>query len=164
MDVVLLIRAQNGADLDARLHGVEGRGAESEASRVFGTPLDVEEGREVTLSIEDAASPKRGLAGIVDAVQELHRAIPPDAWDILPEDGRRTTSTTCTAARRKRTDESGLRGRRLLDCTVESSGSAAPAGVGRAGTLDAAAVVTVKDRRAYLERLTPAQRRISPEG
>ncbi|MCY3881244.1 MAG: antitoxin family protein [Chloroflexi bacterium] len=50
-------------------------------------PLDIEEGREVTLSIEDAATSKRGLAGIVEAVQELHRAIPPDAWDVLPTDG-----------------------------------------------------------------------------
>ena len=50
-------------------------------------PLDIEEGREVTLSIEDAASPKRGLAGIVEAVQELHRTIPLEAWDALPADG-----------------------------------------------------------------------------
>ncbi len=50
-------------------------------------PLDIEEGTEVTLSIEDAGSPKRGLAGIVEAVQELHRTIPPDAWDVLPTDG-----------------------------------------------------------------------------
>ena len=52
-------------------------------------PLDIEEGEEVTLSIEEAASPKRGLAGIVEAVQELHRTIPPDAWDVLPADGAR---------------------------------------------------------------------------
>ena len=50
-------------------------------------PLDIEEGKEVTLSIEEAASPKRGLAGIVEAVQELHRTIPPEAWDALPPDG-----------------------------------------------------------------------------
>ena len=50
-------------------------------------PLDIEEGTEVTLSIADAASPKRGLAGIVEAVQELHRTIPLDAWDVLPTDG-----------------------------------------------------------------------------
>ena len=37
--------------------------------------------------IEEAASPKRGLAGIVEAVQELHKTIPPDAWDVLPADG-----------------------------------------------------------------------------
>ncbi len=52
-------------------------------------PLDLDEGREVTLSIEDAAAPKRGLAGIVEAVQELHKTIPPDAWDVLPADGAR---------------------------------------------------------------------------
>ena len=50
-------------------------------------PLDLEEGKEVTLSIEDLASPKRGLAGIVETVQELQKTIPPDAWDVLPTDG-----------------------------------------------------------------------------
>ena len=52
-------------------------------------PLDLEEGKEVTLSIEDAASPMRGLRGIVEAVQALHKTIPPDAWDVLPADGAR---------------------------------------------------------------------------
>ena len=50
-------------------------------------PLDLEEGKEVTLSIEDAASPMRGLAGIVETVQQLHKTIPPDAWDVPPTDG-----------------------------------------------------------------------------
>ncbi|MXW24866.1 MAG: DUF104 domain-containing protein [Dehalococcoidia bacterium] len=50
-------------------------------------PLDIEDGEEVTLSIEGATSRKRGLAGVVETVQELQRTIPPDAWDVLPTDG-----------------------------------------------------------------------------
>ncbi|MYA52736.1 MAG: DUF104 domain-containing protein [Gammaproteobacteria bacterium] len=52
-------------------------------------PVDIEEGEEVTLSIEGATSRKRGLAGVVEAVQELQRTIPSDAWDVLPTDGAR---------------------------------------------------------------------------
>ena len=50
-------------------------------------PLDLEEGAEVTVSVEDALPAKRGLAAIADKVRELHRDIPPDAWDALPADG-----------------------------------------------------------------------------
>ena len=51
-------------------------------------PLDLEEGEEVTLSIEgSAATPGRGLAAVVAKVKELQQDIPPDAWDVLPADG-----------------------------------------------------------------------------
>ena len=50
-------------------------------------PVDLEEGTEVVVSMDDAATPRRGLAGIVEAVQELQRTIPPEAWDALPADG-----------------------------------------------------------------------------
>ena len=50
-------------------------------------PLDLDEGREVTVSIDDAPPPeRRGLPGIVDLVKELHESMPPDAWDDLPTD------------------------------------------------------------------------------
>ena len=49
-------------------------------------PLDIEEGKEVTLSIDGGAEPKRGLAGVVAAVEELHKTIPPEAWNALPAD------------------------------------------------------------------------------
>lgn len=57
-------------------------------------PLDLEEGREVTVSVEDPPAgmseetlmPKRGLAGIVERVLEMQKEIPPDAWDDLPTD------------------------------------------------------------------------------
>lgn len=48
--------------------------------------LDIEEGAELVVAIEDTAAPKRGLAAIVERVKELHKDIPPDAWDDLPTD------------------------------------------------------------------------------
>ena len=47
-------------------------------------PLDLEEGKEVVVSIRDA--PSRGLAAIVAKVKELQNDIPPEAWDDLPTD------------------------------------------------------------------------------
>ena len=57
-------------------------------------PLDIEEGAEVTVSVEGAPTeapketpaPKRGLAGIVERVLEMQKDIPPEAWDDLPPD------------------------------------------------------------------------------
>ena len=49
-------------------------------------PLDLKDGSEVTVSIDDAPSPRPGLAGIVDSVKRLHKATPYDAWDNLPAD------------------------------------------------------------------------------
>ena len=57
-------------------------------------PLDLEEGREVTVSVEGARTgaseettgPKRGLAGIVERVLEMQKGIPSEAWDDLPTD------------------------------------------------------------------------------
>ena len=56
-------------------------------------PLDLEEGAEVTVSVEDSAPAKdappakRGLAAIVERVKEAQKSMPPDAWDDLPTDG-----------------------------------------------------------------------------
>ena len=57
-------------------------------------PLDIEEGAEVTVSVEGAPggaseetpAPKQGLAGIVERVLEMQKDIPPEAWDDLPAD------------------------------------------------------------------------------
>ena len=49
-------------------------------------PLDLEEGTEVTVSIDDAPPPRHGLAGIVDSVKRLHASTPPDTSDDLPAD------------------------------------------------------------------------------
>ncbi|WP_419926691.1 antitoxin family protein [Candidatus Poriferisocius sp.] len=49
-------------------------------------PLDIEEGREVTVSIDDAPTAGGGLAAIALRVKELHKSMPPDARDGLPAD------------------------------------------------------------------------------
>ena len=57
-------------------------------------PLDLEDGAEVTVSIAGARvatganTPvaKRGLAAIAERVSELHKSMPPGAWDDLPAD------------------------------------------------------------------------------
>ena len=57
-------------------------------------PLDLEEGAEVTVSVEgtpggaseETPVPKRGLAGVVERVLEMQKDIPPEAWDDLPTD------------------------------------------------------------------------------
>ena len=49
-------------------------------------PLDLEEGDEVTVSIEGAPPSGGGLAAIARKVKELQESMPPDAWDDLPTD------------------------------------------------------------------------------
>ena len=57
-------------------------------------PLDLEDGAEVTVSVaaarvatgEDTPVAKRGLAAIAERVSELHKSMPPGAWDDLPTD------------------------------------------------------------------------------
>ena len=56
-------------------------------------PLDLEDGAEVVVSVaavrvagEDTPVAKRGLAAIAERVSELHKSIPPGAWDDLPAD------------------------------------------------------------------------------
>lgn len=48
-------------------------------------PLDLEEGKEVVVSIEDTA-PAGGFTSIVEMVENLQKDIPPSAWDNLPTD------------------------------------------------------------------------------
>ena len=48
--------------------------------------LDIEEGTEVTISIEDAPIPKRGLSAIVERVKERQKDIPPEEWADIPPD------------------------------------------------------------------------------
>ncbi len=57
-------------------------------------PLDLEEGTEVTVSVQDGASeasgeapaPKQGLAAIVEMVLDMQKDIPPEEWANLPTD------------------------------------------------------------------------------
>ena len=49
-------------------------------------PLDIEEGTEVTLSIEDGPATGGGLAAIARRASDLHKTMPPEARDELPTD------------------------------------------------------------------------------
>ena len=57
-------------------------------------PLDLEEGVEVTVSVESVPegnqpsppTPKQGLAAIMEMVDGLRESYPPDMWDGLPSD------------------------------------------------------------------------------
>ena len=49
-------------------------------------PLDIEEGKEVTLSIDDSSTAGGGLAAIAVRVKELQKTMPPDMTDGLPTD------------------------------------------------------------------------------
>lgn len=56
-------------------------------------PLDLDEGKEVVVSIEDTkAAVKdvpatgRGLASLAARVAELRESVPPETWDDLPTD------------------------------------------------------------------------------
>lgn len=56
-------------------------------------PLDLDEGKEVMVSIEDtrdavndAPSSGKGLESIVQMFERLRESVPPETWDDLPTD------------------------------------------------------------------------------
>ena len=49
-------------------------------------PLDLEEGREVVVSIEDATPQANGKESILEMFERLRNSVPPDTWDDLPTD------------------------------------------------------------------------------
>ena len=57
-------------------------------------PLELEEGAEVMVSVEDAPvetpedkpAAKGGLAAIVEMIDKMRESYPPDTWDGLPTD------------------------------------------------------------------------------
>lgn len=49
-------------------------------------PLDLEDGKEVMVSIVDAVEPKKGIAAVVERVKERQRNIPPEVWAEIPTD------------------------------------------------------------------------------
>ena len=49
-------------------------------------PLDLEEGREVVVSVDEPQR-SRGLLGIVERVKDVQDSMPPEAWDRLLTDG-----------------------------------------------------------------------------
>ena len=52
-------------------------------------PLDLEEGAEVMVSVEDATPPARAKEGgnsLLEMFQRLRESVPADAWDNMPTD------------------------------------------------------------------------------
>ena len=49
-------------------------------------PLDLEEGREVVVSIADATPRSNGEETILEMFERLRNSVPPDTWDDLPTD------------------------------------------------------------------------------
>ena len=52
-------------------------------------PLDLEEGEEVTVSIEGAQPPGGAHESLVEMFDRLRNSVPPEAWDEMPTDGAR---------------------------------------------------------------------------
>ena len=49
-------------------------------------PLDLEEGKEVVVSIEDPSPQAKGGETILEMFERLRNSVPPDTWDDLPTD------------------------------------------------------------------------------
>ena len=49
-------------------------------------PLDLEEGKEVVVFIEEAPPPAKGNEAILEMFERLRKSVPPDTWDDLPTD------------------------------------------------------------------------------
>ena len=50
-------------------------------------PLDLEEGREVVVSIEENQSPDTEVPSLLEMIDELHKSVPQDVWSNGPSDG-----------------------------------------------------------------------------
>lgn len=49
-------------------------------------PLDLAEGAEVTVSVEEAGAQVNGTETILEMFDRLRESVPPDTWDNLPTD------------------------------------------------------------------------------
>ena len=49
-------------------------------------PLDLEEGKEVVVSIEDSPSSGKHRESILQMFERLRNSVPPDTWNDLPAD------------------------------------------------------------------------------
>jgi len=51
-------------------------------------PLDLEEGKQVTLSIDDVSLPGEAHGeSLIEMFARLRKSVPPEAWDEMPSDG-----------------------------------------------------------------------------
>ncbi|MCY4522108.1 MAG: antitoxin family protein [Caldilineaceae bacterium] len=49
-------------------------------------PLDLEEGKDVVVSIKNAPPSGNGSESMLDMFERLRKSVPPDTWDNLPAD------------------------------------------------------------------------------
>ena len=49
-------------------------------------PLELEEGKEVIVSIEETPQPASTGQSILEMFERLRKSVPPDTWDDLPTD------------------------------------------------------------------------------
>lgn len=49
--------------------------------------LDLDEGQEVVVSIENATPPAEPKESILEMFERLRNSVPPDSWDNMPTDG-----------------------------------------------------------------------------
>ena len=70
-----------------------------------GAPGPGSRGAEVTVSMEEAPPQANGKETILEMFERLRQSVPPDEWEkTSPPTWRRTTSITCTATPRKKTN------------------------------------------------------------
>ena len=50
-------------------------------------PLELEEGKEVVVSIDDSPSSDTEAPSLLDMIDELHESVPQDVWSNGPSDG-----------------------------------------------------------------------------
>jgi predicted DNA-binding antitoxin AbrB/MazE fold protein len=50
-------------------------------------PLDLEEGKEVVVSIEDVGAPDAEAPSLLEMIDELHGSVPQNVWGNGPSDG-----------------------------------------------------------------------------
>ena len=81
-------------------------------------PLDLEEGKEVVVSIEDAPPPAKGKESILEMFERLRKSVPPEAWDNMPTDGAKNYKHYLYGWPETMCYEGDIRGCRILDSRV----------------------------------------------
>ena len=81
-------------------------------------PLDLEEGKEEEVSIEDVRSPDAEAPSILEMVDELHRSVPLDVWGTGSSDEAKNYKHYLYGWPETMCYEGDIRGCRILDSRV----------------------------------------------
>ena len=82
-------------------------------------PLDLEEGKEVLVSIEDLPAPAGGLTSILEMFERMHDASPSETWANLPAGGAKYVDHYLYGWPKLTGDAKGFCRHRLLDSDVQ---------------------------------------------